>query len=188
MLRAKIEELGLENDTIFLFTSDNGPHDETAVYGGTDPVPTAGVTSVGDVEIFNSNGPYKGVKQNIYEGGIREPFIAWGPGVLGPEMSGAVVEQPFATYDLLPTVADLVGIQPPADVDGVSLVPLLTGDRRADGSRLHLLGTFQRRRAEPHVVRVRSRQAGEVRASGAQGQVEADPVGSRLDGATAPSM
>ena len=128
MLRAKIEELGLENDTIFLFTSDNGPHDETAVYGGTDPIPTAGVTSVADVEIFNSNGPYRGVKQNIYEGGVREPFIAWGPGVLGSELSGTVIQEPFATYDLLPTVADLVGIQPPSDVDGVSLLPLLTGE------------------------------------------------------------
>ena len=91
MLLDTLSELGLADDTIVLFTSDNGPHDETAVYGGTDPIPTAGVTSVGDVEIFNSNGPYKGVKQNIYEGGIREPFIAWGPGVLGSEMSGTVV-------------------------------------------------------------------------------------------------
>lgn len=82
MVLDKLHELGIADNTIVLFTSDNGPHNETAVYGGTDPISFAGVTSVADEVIFNANGPFRGVKQNLYEGGIREPTIMWGPGVL----------------------------------------------------------------------------------------------------------
>lgn len=128
MLRAKVEELGLGDDTIFLFTSDNGAHDETPVYGGTDPIPQRGVTSAADVAIFNSNGPFRGVKQNIYEGGIRQPLVVWGPGVLDASLRGATVPEPFAMYDFMPTFAEFAGVEPPSDVDGVSLVPLLTGN------------------------------------------------------------
>ena len=121
-----LQELGIADDTIVVFTSDNGPHNETAVYGGTDPIPVAGVTSVADEEIFDANGPYRGVKQNLYEGGIRLPMIVWGPGVLGAKVKGTVSDHPWAGYDLLATFADFAGADAPAN-DGISLRPLLRG-------------------------------------------------------------
>ncbi len=89
-----------------MFTSDNGPH----VEGGHDP------------EFFRSHGALRGVKRDLYEGGIRVPMIARWPGRIA---AGRVVEAPFAAWDILPTFAELGGAKAPAAVDGVSLVPTL---------------------------------------------------------------
>lgn len=112
----RIKQRGLAENTIVLFTSDNG--------GG----------SVGGhrVEITNSNAPFRGEKRDLYEGGIRVPMIAWGPGTVP---AGRTSDQIWAAWDLLPTFAELVGIEPPANIDGQSMAQVLTGevDRRERG-------------------------------------------------------
>lgn len=106
-LRAKLEELGIAENTLVLFSSDNGPHKE----GGGDP------------EFFDSNGGYRGYKRDLYEGGIRVPFIAWWPGKLAP----GTCDAPVAFWDLLPSMAEFLGVPVP-DTDGRSFIPLLRGE------------------------------------------------------------
>ncbi|MBI5768924.1 MAG: sulfatase-like hydrolase/transferase [Verrucomicrobia bacterium] len=103
-----LDELGIAQDTLVLFTSDNGPHTE----GGHDP------------EFFDSNGPLRGVKRDLYEGGIRVPLLARWPARIA---AGRVVDAPFAAWDILPTLAELGGAKLPAAIDGLSLVPTLLG-------------------------------------------------------------
>lgn len=104
----KLKEKGLDKNTLIIFTSDNGPHLE----GGADP------------RFFNSGGGFKGFKRDLYEGGIREPFVARWPGVVKP---GTKNDYIGAFWDILPTFATLAGAKTPAVTDGVSFVPALTG-------------------------------------------------------------
>ena len=103
-----VVELGIERNTIIMFTSDNGPHSE----GGADP------------EYFNSNGIFRGSKRDLYEGGIRVPFVAWWPGKIEP---GSSSDHISAFWDIMPTFAELAGGEAPGDTDGISMVPALTG-------------------------------------------------------------
>jgi arylsulfatase A-like enzyme len=105
LLRA-LRETGVAERTLVLFTSDNGPHREK------------GVTPA----LFNSNGPFRGDKREVYEGGIRVPMIAW-----SPRLRPRVVKQPVASWDVLPTLADLAEVPVPANLDGLSFRGLLTG-------------------------------------------------------------
>jgi arylsulfatase A len=103
-----IDELaaqGLLESTVVLITSDNGPHEENGV----------------NPELFDGNGPLKGFKRNLFEGGIRIPLIAWAPGRIQPGVTGRITQQ----TDLLPTLADLAGVRGPADIDGRSFRSLL---------------------------------------------------------------
>jgi len=111
----KIKELGLEKNTIVIFSSDNGPHLE----GGADP------------DYFDSNGPLKGYKRDLYEGGIREPMIAWWPGII---QAGSKTDLISAFWDILPTFADLVGVKAPDNIDGISFLPTLLGQ---EGQKKH---------------------------------------------------
>ena len=101
-----LEALGLSENTLVIFSSDNGPHLE----GGADP------------DFFNSNGPYRGFKRDLYEGGIRVPTIAYWPGVIAP---GSVNRHISAFWDLLPTACELTGTEPPENIDGISFLPSL---------------------------------------------------------------
>lgn len=101
-----LKELGLDENTIVFFTSDNGPHKE----GGHDP------------QFFDSNGLLRGHKRDLYEGGIRVPFIARWPGKIA---SGTQSDHVSAFWDFLPTACELAGIEPPGDIDGISFVPAL---------------------------------------------------------------
>jgi len=103
-----LAELGIDERTLVIFTSDNGPHKE----GGHDP------------DFFDSNGPLRGYKRDLYEGGIRVPFVARWPGRIGP---GRVTDHVAAFWDFLPTAWELAGLQPPEDIDGISYVPTLLG-------------------------------------------------------------
>jgi arylsulfatase A-like enzyme len=107
-LMAKLKELGLDDDTLVMFSSDNGPHKE----GGADP------------EFFNSSGPLKGYKRALYEGGIRVPMIARWPGKI---QAGSVSDHISAFWDFLPTCCELVGAEIPEGIDGISMVPTLLG-------------------------------------------------------------
>jgi len=104
----ELKEFGLDQNTMVLFTSDNGPHRE----GGADP------------DFFNSSGPLRGIKRDLYEGGIRVPLIARLPGRI-PE--GVVSGHVGAFWDMLPTLVELAGGTVPSGVDGVSMVPALKG-------------------------------------------------------------
>ena len=103
---SKLKELGLYDSTIIIFTSDNGPHME----GGADP------------DFFNSNGIYRGYKRDVYEGGIRVPFIAVWSGVI----RNGETDFMYSFWDMLPTFAELTGQRVNAG-DGITLTPLLTG-------------------------------------------------------------
>lgn len=109
----RLRELGLAQDTIVLVTSDNGPHEE----GGVNP------------DLFDANGPLRGYKRNLYEGGVRVPLLVWGPGRVHPGTS----DRPTSLTDVLPTLAELGGAPSPTDVDGLSAAPLLAGG--ADSAR-----------------------------------------------------
>ena len=104
----KLRQRGIDENTIVFFTSDNGPHRE----GGHDP------------EFFQSRGPLRGIKRDLYEGGIRVPTLARWPGTIKP---GQVSDQVWAFWDVLPTLAELGGATPPSDTDGISMVPALLG-------------------------------------------------------------
>ncbi len=104
-----LDELNLSKNTLVLFSSDNGPHHE----GGADPV------------YFNSNGPLRGIKRDVYDGGVRVPFIARWPGVIAP---GKVSPHIGAFWDILPTCAELTGAETPQNLDGISFAPTLRGD------------------------------------------------------------
>ena len=100
-----VEEKGIANNTLIIFTSDNGPHKE----GGGDP------------DYFNSNGIYKGIKRDLYEGGIRVPFIAYLPG----KIRSSVIDKPAALWDMYPTFLQVTGVPLKKKIDGISLVPTL---------------------------------------------------------------
>lgn len=105
---AHLKKLGLEDKTLVVFTSDNGPHNE----------------SRHDLTRFNPSGPFTGIKRSLTDGGIRVPLIAWWPGsVKAGTESGHVGS--FA--DWLPTAAELAGARVPENTDGLSLVPTLLG-------------------------------------------------------------
>jgi arylsulfatase A-like enzyme len=107
-LLAALREKGVERDTLLLFTSDNGPHRE----GGYDPA------------MHRSAGPLRGGKRDLFEGGIRVPMIAhWPAGISRPAASPHI----SAFWDFLPTACELVGVEPPADIHGISYLPTLTG-------------------------------------------------------------
>ena len=108
-LFAKLKSLGIDDDTLVVFSSDNGPHRE----GGNKP------------DFNDSNGPLRGIKRDLYEGGIRVPTIARWPGCI---QSGSSSDHISAFWDVLPTCCDLAGIKPPAEIDGISFLPTLLGN------------------------------------------------------------
>lgn len=105
---ALVSELGLDENTLIIFTSDNGP----TFNGGTDST------------FFDSAGELRGLKTMLYEGGIRVPLIARWPGMIEPGSSNDHIS---AFWDFLPTFTKLAGIDAPDDIDGISLLPSLLG-------------------------------------------------------------
>lgn len=103
-----LKRLGLDENTIVMFSSDNGPHEE----GGNDPV------------FWKSSGPLRGIKRDLYEGGIRVPLVIRWPGKI---KAGSASNHICAFWDFLPTCAELAGVKPPGQIDGISMVPALRG-------------------------------------------------------------
>ena len=104
----KLEDLGLEDNTLVIFTSDNGPHQE----GGH------------MADHFDSNGPLRGIKRDVYDGGVRVPMIARWPGKVP---AGKTSDHISAFWDMLPTFCELAGTEVPGKTDGISIVPTLLG-------------------------------------------------------------
>ena len=109
-----IDELGLGENTIVLFTSDNGPM-----------APKKGNDDLSFSLFFDSNGPFTGYKRDITEGGIRAPLIVRWTGKVQP---GTTTDFPSVQYDYFRTFCDLAGAPEPTGTDGVSLVPMITGN------------------------------------------------------------
>jgi arylsulfatase A-like enzyme len=103
-----LKALGLEKNTLVMFSSDNGPHQE----GGH------------QMEFHNSNGLYRGMKRDMYEGGVHVPAIAWWPGTINAGRSSDLLS---GFQDILPTFAEVAGVQVPENIDGLSMLPTLTG-------------------------------------------------------------
>lgn len=101
-IMAKLKEEGIDENTLVIFTSDNGPEFDNG--------------------FFDSNGPFKGKKLSLYEGGIRMPFAVRWPGKI---KAGSVSNHPSAFWDFLPTACDIAGIKPLQKIDGISYLPTL---------------------------------------------------------------
>ena len=108
---ALLEKEGIADNTLIVFTSDNGPHRE----GGANP------------DFFHSYGPLRGCKRDMYEGGIRVPFIVSYPGHIA---EGTKSDQIMAFWDIMPTFAELIGSSDTITTDGISMLPSWTGGRQ----------------------------------------------------------
>ena len=107
-ITALLKELALDDNTLVIFTSDNGP----TFNGGSDSA------------FFESAKPLRGLKGSVYEGGIRVPYIARWP---GRTKAGSTSNHISAFWDFLPTCCELIGQDPPQDIDGISMLPTLFG-------------------------------------------------------------
>ncbi|MCF7567067.1 arylsulfatase [Sabulilitoribacter arenilitoris] len=105
---SKLKELGIDNNTLVIFASDNGPHEEGGV----------------DSKIFKSSGSLRGIKRDLYEGGIRVPMIAYWPGKIA---QGSLSMHASAFWDFLPTACNIAGVEPPKWTDGISYYNELLG-------------------------------------------------------------
>lgn len=114
----RLRELGIAENTLVIFTSDNGPVYKDSIY----------------TERFNSNGKLKGYKRDLYEGGIRVPFIAWWPGRIE---AGTESDHVSAFWDFYPTACELAEIEIPEELDGISMLPGLLGDEQPKHESLY---------------------------------------------------
>ncbi|WP_181898330.1 arylsulfatase [Alteromonas aestuariivivens] len=125
----KLEALGIADNTIIIFTGDNGPHAE----GGNDP------------DFHDSNGELRGIKRDLYEGGIRMPTIAWGPGLVP---SGRTSDHMAYFGDVMATYAELANGQLPGNLDSISFASELLGQEQTEQHdylywEFHLHGSSQ---------------------------------------------
>lgn len=107
-LQTQLEEMGLSGNTVLIFTSDNGAHQQDGK----------------DNDFFKASGPFRGHKRDIREGGIRVPLIVQWPGKIVPGSTSGHVS---AFWDFLPTAAELAGVAAPEGLDGISYLPALLG-------------------------------------------------------------
>jgi arylsulfatase A-like enzyme len=123
-----LTELGIERDTLVIFTSDNGDafRDKT----GSD--------------FFTLTGPLRGGKSTLYEGGIRVPFVCRWPGVVP---AGAETNTPLYFADIMPTFCEIAGVGIPQNIDGISFVPALRGELPSQPRHDFLYWEFQNRQA-----------------------------------------
>ncbi|MFK5924863.1 MAG: arylsulfatase [Verrucomicrobiota bacterium] len=120
-----VKKLGLDDNTIILFSSDNGP--ATNRLGGSDST------------FFDSANGFRGTKGSLYEGGIRIPLVARWPGKI---KAGTVSDHQSAFWDILPTFCDLAEIKAPEGIDGISLAPTLLGQAQQQKQHAYLYWEF----------------------------------------------
>ena len=118
-----LKDKGIDENTLVLFSSDNGHHDE----GGH------------DTDRFDPNGPLRGMKRDLYEGGIRVPLIARWPGTI---QAGGTTNHIAYFGDLMATAAELADVEKPANVDSISIAPVLRGDDAGQKSHEYLYWEF----------------------------------------------
>jgi len=117
-LMALLKRQGIDRNTVVFFTSDNGPHRE----GGSNP------------DFHDSNGQLRGIKRDLYEGGIRVPMIVRWPGHI---KAGKTSDQVWAHWDFLPTAAEIAGAKVPDGIDGISMLPAITGKKQRNHEYLY---------------------------------------------------
>ena len=125
-IMSKLRELGIDENTIVAFTSDNGPHSA----GGN------------KAEWFNSNGELRGEKRDLFEGGVRVPMIARWPGKI---KAGSTTDHLSAFWDVMPTFCELTGTQAPSAIDGISFLPTLFGSPKQQKQHEYLYWEFYER-------------------------------------------
>jgi len=133
-LMRRLAGLGVEDNTLVVFASDNGAHHE----GGHKN------------EFFNSTGGLKGQKRSLYEGGVRSPTMARWPAKI---QAGRVSNFPWAFWDVMPTLAELAGAAVPEGLDGISIVPELTGQGQ-QAEHEYLYWTWKESKSTGYAVRV----------------------------------
>ncbi len=121
-----VEKLGLDDNTLILFSSDNGPTFNRL--GGSDS------------DFFKSAGRFRGLKGSLYEGGIRIPLVARWPGKIKP---GSVSDHISAFWDIMPTIAEVTGTKTPDNIDGISLAPTLFGKIKDQTKHEYLYWEFR---------------------------------------------
>ena len=131
----KLKQQGIDKNTLVIFTSDNGPHRE----GGSQP------------EFFQSAGSLRGIKRDLYEGGIRVPMIVWCPGLVKPSSNANHIS---ALWDFLPTACEIAGVTIPEDIDGISYLPTLCG--KTQQAHEHLYWEFDRKGVFFRALRIRN--------------------------------
>ncbi len=146
-LMERLKTLGIDGRTLVFFTSDNGPHRE----GGADP------------DFFDSNGPLRGIKRDLYEGGIRVPFIARWTGTITP---GTVTGHISAFWDFLPTACEVAGVITPPGIDGISYLPALMGNEAGQRKHEYLYWEFHEGASSKQAVRRGNWKAVRLRPSG----------------------
>ncbi len=129
---AKLKELGIDDNTLVIFSSDNGPHAEGRH----------------EMEYFNSNGPLRGMKRDLYDGGVRVPTIARWPGKV---KAGTETDLLSGFQDVLATCADLAGVAIDK-TDGISFAPTLMGNSKEQNKHQHLYWEFLERGGKQGVV------------------------------------
>ncbi|MBN1482588.1 DUF4976 domain-containing protein [candidate division KSB1 bacterium] len=134
-LLAKLDELNLDQNTLVIFSSDNGPHRE----------------GLNDPDYNDSNGPLRGIKRDLYEGGIRVPMIVRWPGHCP---AGATSNLPSAFWDIMPTLAEIVGFPAPENINGLSLLPTLTGKSEEQKQHAYLYWEFHEGKSTHQAIRV----------------------------------
>ncbi|MEZ0389114.1 MAG: arylsulfatase [Verrucomicrobium sp.] len=131
---ATLKKLGLDENTMVMFASDNGPHAE----------------GLHSSDFFDSNGGFNGIKRSMTDGGIRVPFIARWPSAIKP---GVVSEHVSGFQDLLPTVAELAGTKVEGETDGISFVPTLKGNGGPQVEHKYLFWDFNEQGGKKAVLK-----------------------------------
>ena len=132
-LLKRLENLGVADNTLIVFTSDNG-HEYDDLKN----------------EFFNSNGDFQGHKRDLYEGGIHTPFIAYWPNKI---KAGSTTSHISAFWDFLPTACALAGVKPSDTIDGVSYAPTLLGNESQQQKHEYLYWEFNERQGPIQAVR-----------------------------------
>ena len=112
-LLEQLKSLSIESNTVIFFSSDTGPQ----TGGGVDP------------KFFQSAGPFRGQRGDLYEGGLRVPMIVSWPGRIP---AGQVSDFPWAAWDFLPTALQIALREPPKNIDGISVLPALLGETQTN--------------------------------------------------------
>jgi arylsulfatase A-like enzyme len=120
-----LNQLNIDRNTIVFFSSDNGPHPDCK----------------GRVPCHDGNGPFRGWKEQLYEGGIRVPLIVRWPGKIA---AGSKTDHISANWDVFPTLTELTGSPSPQNIDGISFVPTLFGKNEKQKQHKYLYWQFKR--------------------------------------------
>jgi len=128
-----LKELKIEENTLVMFTSDNGPHNEA----GHNP------------ELFKPAGPLRGMKRTLTEGGIRVPTLAWWPNTIEPN---SISDQPFYFGDLMATACDMTQSDMPLQTDSLSFLPILKGKAEEQKRHKYLYWEFYERTFRQAVI------------------------------------